>query len=149
MLHKTVRDVTKNIGNLEYNTAIAFLMEFMNVPDEAEHDTQERHGDFRAAYRAVRAASRGRTLEMLGGKGSVFDSGWPSWDDAKIVAESFDLVAQVNGKNRATMEAPAGIEEKDAIALATGHENVARFIEGKTVVKTIYVPKKLVNIVVK
>jgi len=85
--------------------------------------------------------------EMLGHEGSVFNAGWPSYDESKIVFDTFQLVAQVNGKLRATMEAPTDITEEAAVEMATSHDNVRRFIEGKAVRKTIYVPGKLVNIV--
>ncbi len=149
ILHKTVRDVTKNISNLEYNTAIAFLMEFLNALLKQSTIQKGVMETFIRLIAPFAPHLSEELWEMLDGKGSVFDAGWPSWDDAKIVAESFELVAQVNGKNRATVVVPVGIPEKDAVALALGHENVERFIEGKTVVKTIYVPNKLVNIVVK
>ena len=67
---------------------------------------------------------------------------------SKIAFDTFQLVAQVNGKVRATIEAPVDISKEDAIALVTSHKNVQRFLEGKTIRKTIYVPGKLVNIVV-
>ena len=68
--------------------------------------------------------------------------------ESKIVIDTFELVAQVNGKIRATMNAPADISKEQAIEMATSHDNVIRYTEGKTIRKTIYVPGKLVNIVV-
>lgn len=147
--HKTIRDVTKNIRNLEYNTAIAFLMEFLNAVTRQEvihRSTLEAMVRLVAPFAPFLAEE---LWEMLGHAGSVFDAGWPVWDDAKIVSDSFPLVAQVNGKIRATIEAPVGISEPDAIALALSNENVLRFIEGKEIIKKIYVAGKLVNIVVK
>ena len=86
--------------------------------------------------------------EMLGNGGSVFNAGWPEWDESRIVYDTFQLVAQVNGKVRGTIEASMDISKEDAIAIAITNENVRRFTEGKNIVKTIYVPQKLVNIVV-
>lgn len=149
LLHKTIRDVTKHIGNLEYNTAIAFLMELLNAIIRQEtvcRSTLETLVKLVAPFAPFFAEEM---WEMLGHSKSVFSAGWPVWDDAKIVADTFPLVAQVNGKVRATIEAAVGIPEADAVALAVANENVARFIEGKQVVKKIYVPGKLVNIVVK
>jgi leucyl-tRNA synthetase len=147
--HKTVRDVTKHIGNLEYNTAIAFLMEFLNAVtkrDVIHRDTIETIVKLLAPFAPHLCEE---LWEMLGHGGGVFSAGWPSWEDAKIVVDTFPLVAQVNGKIRATIEVPAGISESDAIEAALANENVKRFIDGMTVVKRIYVPGKLVNIVVK
>ncbi|MHB9030499.1 MAG: class I tRNA ligase family protein, partial [Candidatus Latescibacterota bacterium] len=147
--HKTVRDVTRQIQSLEYNTAIAFLMEFINAVSRQEvihKSTMEIFVRLIAPFGPFLAEE---LWEMLGNKGSVFDSGWPSWDESKIVADTFPLVAQVNGKVRATMEAPVGVSDTEAIGMTMSNENVLRFIEGKEIVKKIYVPGKLVNIVVK
>ena len=149
LIHRTVRDVTTHIQNLEYNTAIAFMMEFLN--GVTKRDTVDRE----AVEVLVRlTAPFGPHLaeelwEMLGHRESVFTAGWPAWDESKIIVDTFELVVQVNGKVRATMRVPVDIPEDKAKAMAVGHENVRRFTEGKTIVKTIYVPGKLVNIVVK
>jgi leucyl-tRNA synthetase len=149
LLHKTIRDVTGHIETLEYNTAIAFLMEFLN--SLAKQDVIYKSSiEIIVRLIAPFAPHLSEELwEMLGHKGSVFNAGWPVWDESKIVADTFHLVTQVNGKIRATIEAPVGILEEDAIALAISSENVKRFFEGKTIVKKIYVPGKLVNVVVK
>jgi len=149
LLHKTIRDVTGHIKNLEYNTAIAFLMELLNglAKQEVVHKSSLETMVRLMAPFAPHLAEE--IWEMLGHKKSVFQSGWPAWDDSKITADTFPLVAQVNGKIRATIEAPVGISEEDAVALVESSENVRRFIEGKTAVKKIYVPGKLVNVVVK
>ena len=86
---------------------------------------------------------------MLGHTESVFNAGWPEFDESKIVVDTFELVAQVNGKVRATIKVPIDITKEQAITSALENMNVVRFLDGKAVVKTIYVPGKLVNIVVK
>ena len=149
LVHKTVRDVTGNIDNLEYNTAIAFMMEFLNGITK-ENILHRKPVEILIRLIAPFAPHLAEELwEMLGNKGSVFDAGWPDWDDSKIVYDTFQLVAQVNGKVRAAIEAQSDISKEEAIAMATTNENVLRFTEGKDIIKTIYVPKKLVNIVVK
>ena len=149
LLNKTVRDVTTNIGNLEYNTAIAFMMELLNGMTKQRTIYRE-PVEILVRLTAPFAPHFAEELwEMLGHTTSVFAAGWPAWDENKIVYDTFQLVAQVNGKIRATMDAPADIAKEDAIELAISNENVRRFTAGKTIVKTIYVPVKLVNIVVK
>ncbi len=145
--HKLVRDVTDHLEKLEYNTAIAFMMEFLN--EISRSDTVHR-GTLEVLVRLIApfAPHLAEELwEMLGHDTGVFEAGWPEWDEEKIVFDSFELVAQVNGKVRATMEAPTGVSEEQAVEMALSHDNVKRFTEGKTIRKTIYVPKKLVNIV--
>ncbi|MFC1606360.1 leucine--tRNA ligase [Candidatus Latescibacterota bacterium] len=147
LTHKTIRDVTGHIENLEYNTAIAFLMEFLNgitKNDVVHRDSIEVLVRLAAPFGPYIAEE---FWEMLGHSGSVFNAGWPEWDDARIVVDTFELVAQVNGKNRASMEVPVGITEEEAIEMATTHPNVQRFTEGKSIRKSIYVLNKLVNIV--
>ena len=148
LMHKTIRDVTEHIQRLEYNTAIAFMMEFLNEVSRRDvivKDTIEVLVRLIAPF----APHLSEELwEILGHTESIFSVGWPEWDDSKIAFDTFQLVAQVNSKVRATIEAPVDISKEDAIALATSHKNVQRFLEGKTIRKTIYVPGKLVNIVV-
>lgn len=148
LTHKVIRDVTVNIGKLEYNTAIAFMMEYLNELYKAE--TVHR-GMIEALVKMLVPFAphlSSEMWEMMGNKKDVFASGWPVFDEAKIVFDTFELVAQVNGKVRASVAAPTDINQENAIKMALALENVQRFIEGKTVRKTIYVPGKLVNIVV-
>jgi leucyl-tRNA synthetase len=149
LTHRTVRDVTQHMKTLEYNTAIAFMMEYLNGitrRDVIHRETLEVLVRLVAPFGPHLAEE---LWEMLGHKDSVFTAGWPQWDESKIVIDTFELVAQVNGKVRATMKAPVDITREDAISKAAANENVHRFIDGKSVIKTVYVPGKLVNIVVK
>ena len=148
LMHRTIRDVTGHIRNLDYNTAIAFLMEYLNgiTKQNAVHKVMV---EVLVKLMAPFAPHLAEELwEMLGHSGSVFTSGWPSWDESMIVVSTFELVAQVNGKIRATISAPVDITKDEAINMAVSHPNVQRFTDGKTIRKTIYVPNKLVNIVV-
>lgn len=147
LMHKTIRDVSAHVANLEYNTAIAFMMEYLNAlyRSDSLHRIELETLVLLIAPFAPHLTEE--MWEMLGHQGSVFTAGWPVFDESKIVFDSFELVAQVNGKVRASVQAPTDIDEKEAVALAMSQENVQRFIEGKTVRKTIYVPGKLVNIV--
>ena len=74
---------------------------------------------------------------------------WPQFDEAKCVEATVEIVVQINGKIKARLNIPADISAPDAIALAKAQETVANEISGKNIVKELYVPKKLVNIVVK
>ena len=85
----------------------------------------------------------------LGGAGSIHAQKWPEWNDDLAKASSITLIVQVNGKLRDKIEADESSSEDDLKALALNSERVKEFTDGKTIVKTIVVPKKLVNIVVK
>ena len=83
----------------------------------------------------------------LGHDGLLLDESWPSWDEEKLRVETVTLAVQVGGKLRATVEVPADVSEEEAIAVAKADEKVARFLEGKTIRREIYVPGRLVNLV--
>ena len=85
----------------------------------------------------------------LGGKGSIHEQEWPKWDENLAKLSSITLVVQVNGKLRDKIEADESSSEEELKALALESAKVKEFTDGKTIVKTIVVPKKLVNIVAK
>lgn len=85
--------------------------------------------------------------ETLGHQGSVFDAGWPSFDAAQLVDDEVDLVVQVNGKVRGKIRVPADIGSDEAMVRAVSDETIAKFVVG-TPKKVIFVPKRLLNIVV-
>ena len=86
---------------------------------------------------------------MLGHEGTVSYEAWPTYDEAKLVSDTITIIAKVNGKLRARIDVRAGSSKEDMLEIAMAHENVQNFISGKEIVKTIAVPGKLVNIVVK
>ena len=86
---------------------------------------------------------------MLGHEGTVSYEAWPTYDEAKLVSDTITIIAQVNGKLRARIDVPASISKEEMLETAMAHENVQNFVSGKEIVKTIAVPVKLVNIVVK
>ncbi|HEU4747722.1 MAG TPA: class I tRNA ligase family protein, partial [Gemmatimonadaceae bacterium] len=150
-LHQTIRKVGDDISRLSYNTAIAAMMEYMNVLRKGER-TPHRDEVYpmitlvspfapHLAEELWEYASNGR------GTGSVFDAGWPQFDPALAAEESIDLVVQVNGKLRAKIRVSRDIREEDAVAAAMSDPTVARFAAGVPS-KIVFVPGRLLNIVV-
>ena len=86
---------------------------------------------------------------VLGHEGTVSYEAWPTYDEAKLVSDTITIIAKVNGKLCARIDVRAGSSKEDMLEIAMAHENVQNFISGKEIVKTIAVPVKLVNIVVK
>ena len=84
----------------------------------------------------------------FGGQGSIYDAGWPGWDEAALVQEEVELVLQVNGKVRGKINVPAQADESQLREWALGNERVLSFVGDKAVRKVIVVPGKLVNVVV-
>ena len=86
---------------------------------------------------------------MIGGEGFITVSEWPEFDESKTVDATIEVGVQVNGKVRAAVTIPAGCDKDTALAAAKANDRVASFVEGKKIVKEIYVPGKIINIVVK
>jgi leucyl-tRNA synthetase len=149
-LHATVKKVTDDLEALSYNTAIAAMMEYLNVV-RAGGRTPER-GAVEPLVRLVAPFAPHAAEELwerLGGDGSVFDGArWPAYDPERALADTVEFVVQVNGRVRARLAMARGIAEDEARAAALSDLTVQRWIEGKPVRKTIFVPDRLLNLVV-
>ena len=147
-LHRTIKKVGEDSANLSYNTAIAAMMECLNhvrSGDRAVHrDEVLPLVQLVAAYAPHFAEE---CWEQLGHTGSVFDAGWPTFDPALLVDDEVELVVQVNGKVRGKLRVAVDVTQEDAMAAAMADAGVARFVVGE-IKKVIFVPKRLLNIVV-
>ena len=148
--HKTIKKVTEDIEALKYNTAIAALMTLLNA---IYTKGSINRAELKALLLLVNPFAPHVTEEMWEtcgfGKMIAADGEWPTYDEAKCVDETIEIVVQINGKIRAKLNVPADIEQADAIALAKADEKVAAELQGKNIIKEIYVKGKLVNIVAK
>lgn len=155
MLHRTIKKVTGDIERLHFNTALAACMEFMNAALKEGIDDKSKDVMVRLIAPMAPHLSEELWAELNGltpgGRGwtSVFDADWPKYSEKLAAEEMIQLVVQVNGKVRATVEAASNISQEDALKLAYMQDNVQRYLEGKKVVKEIFVPGKLVSFVVK
>jgi len=149
LLHKTIKKVSEDIENLRMNTAVSALMVLLN---EMEADAEEISNEVIKIFLRLLAPFTPHIAEelwhSLGEKKSIHVYSWPQYDEEKIKEDMFQLVIQVNGKVRATMEAAAGISKEEAEQLALAHERVIKALDGKKPEKVIYVAGRLVNIVV-
>jgi leucyl-tRNA synthetase len=153
MQHRTIRRVGDDLAALKFHTAIAGLMEHQNFLQDhwATTPSHLRRQALRttALLLAPLAPHLAEELwERLGEPYSVHNQPWPQWDAEKARPRTITLVVQVNGKVRDKLEAAPDLDEDAARALALGSERVQAMLNGKTVRQTIYVPGKLVNIVV-
>ena len=147
--HKTVKKVSGDIEELKFNTAIAAMMSLLNEICEVGSLTPD---ELSVLIRLICPFAPHLAEEMwesIGGKGFCSLAPWPEWDDAKTVDSTVEVAVQINGKVRATVELPLNCPKEEAIALAKADSRVAAQLEGKTVVKEISVPNKIVNLVVK
>ena len=149
-LHATIKKVTEDLESLSYNTAIAAMMEYLNVVRTGGRTPERAAVEPLIRLVAPFAPHLAEELwERLGHAESIFvEARWPSFDADKAVADTVEFVVQVNGKVRARMEMARGIGESQARDAALADEHVQRWIEGKQVRKTIFVPDRLLNLVV-
>ena len=147
-LHQTIRKVSDDIPRLQYNTAIAAMMSYMNVVRE-----KERTPHLDEVLPLVQLISpfaphvAEELWERLGGKGSIFDAGWPQFDAALAAEELVTIAVQVKGKLRGTIRVAPDIGQDGALAAALGDPAIAKFVVGPPT-KVIYVPGRLLNLVV-
>ena len=150
-LHQTIRKVGDDISRLSYNTAIAAMMEYMNVLRKGERTPHRDEVQPMITLVSPFAPHLAEELWELTGNGratgSVFDSGWPEFDPALAAEDSIELVVQVNGKLRGKVRVARDIREDEAVAAAMSDPTVARFASG-TPKKIVFVPGRLLNIVV-
>ena len=148
-MHRTIKKVTEDIEGLKMNTAIATMMSLLNVIAGTGKITK---GELKTLIILLNPFAPHITEEMwvnAGFEGMLNQTEWPTFDEAKCVDSTVEIVVQINGKIRARINVPTEISANDAIALAKKEEAVLAEIEGKNVIKELYIPKKLVNIVVK
>jgi leucyl-tRNA synthetase len=147
-LHQTIRKVGDDIPRLQYNTAIAAMMSYMNVVRE-----KERTPHLDEVLPLVQLISpfaphvAEELWERLGGKGSIFDAGWPEFDPALAAEELVTIAVQVKGKLRGTIRVAPDIGQDGAMAVALADPAIAKFVVGPPT-KVIYVPGRLLNLVV-
>ena len=147
--HKTIKKVSEDIENMKFNTAIAALMTLLNkIYDKGAVNTAE----LKTFVTLLNPFAPHVTEEIWAQHnfgGMLANGSWVDYDEAKCVDDEIEIVAQINGKVRSKIMIPADMEQADVIALAKQDDKIAEAIDGKTIVKEIYVKGRLVNIVVR
>ena len=148
--HKTIKKVGEDIENLKFNTAIAALMSLINDIYDSGSITPEELKVFTILLNpfAPHVTEEVWSLNKLGEE-MVCQQQWPAYDENKCKDETIEIVVQVNGKVRGKLSMPADVAKDAAVAAAKTDEKICAAIGGKTILKEIYVPGKLVNLVVK
>ena len=147
--HRTIKKVTEDIENLKMNTAIAALMSLYNNIYTTGKITKAEFKTFIILLNPFAPHITEELWSVAGFDGMLNATQWPNFDEAKCVDATVEIVVQINGKIRARLNVAADISAPDAIALAKAENAVITEISGKNIIKELYVPKKLVNIVVK
>ena len=148
--NQTVKKVTEDYESLNFNTAISQMMIFINTVYKEEIWNLEYAKNFIKLLNPIAPhITEEIWSEVFNNKESIAYESWPKYDESKILDDTYEMVVQVNGKLRGKIEVSTSYTEEEMKATAKEIENVKKQIEGKTIVKEIVVPKKLVNIVVK
>ena len=150
-LHQTIQGVTDDLPELRYNTAIAKLMEYVNLlrrSEEGQAIAPDLLEPLVIMLAPLAPHFAEECWERLGHDTTVFEARWPAFDPAKAQEKTIEMVVQVNGKVRARMAVPVGLSEAEAVALALANEGVRKFLDGKDIKKIIHVPDRLLNLVV-
>ena len=147
--HKTVKKVSEDLETLKYNTAIAALMTLLNQIYDAGSITKKELETFISLLNPIAPHICEEINETIGNSYLLATAPWPAYDEAKCVDDEIEIAVQVNGKVRGKVVIPADSDAESAVAKAKVEPSVLPFLEGKTVVKELYVKGRLVNIVVK
>lgn len=151
-----MKAVTEDFENFSFHTAVAHLMEYLHqvvdlVGDPAA-EPAEKHASLRTLLSLAHPVAPHLTEELnerLGGRTSLLFSGWPAFDPALVIEESVTYAVQVNGRLRGQVTLGRGAAERDVLSAAEADESVAKWLGGKERVKIVFVPDRLLNVVVR
>ncbi len=149
IMNKTVKKVSQDIEDMKFNTAIAAMMTCLNEINDAGTLTKDELSVFIRLLCPFAPHLCEEMWEQIGEKGLCSTAKWPDYDESKCVDDEIEIAVQVNGRVRDRFTVPADIEADDAIAAAKQLDKVREFTDGMAFIKELYVPGKLVNLVVK
>ena len=147
--HKTIKKVSEDIENLKFNTAIAAMMALLN---EITATGKINRAELKTLLILLNPFAPHVTEELyqiIGCEGVLDEQEWVTYDEALCKDDTIEIVCQINGKVKSKLTIPTDAAKDDVIALAKADEAIVKATEGKNIVKEIYVPNKLVNLVVK
>ena len=149
IFHQTIKKVSEDIETLKYNTAIAAMMALLNAIDKIGTINRAEYRDLLILLNPFAPHITEEIFEVMGFGGPISSQKWLSYDEAKCKESTVEIAVQINGKIRAKINVDAEISSEDAISLAKADEKVKVELDGKNIIKEIYVKGKLVNIVAK
>jgi leucyl-tRNA synthetase len=146
-MHQTIKKVSSDFENLKYNTAIAAMMALINDFYKKNAVTRGEYKTLLTLLNPVAPHITEELWEIIGGEGRIYQTAWPEFEEEKTVESTVEIAIQVNGKTRATLQ--IGKDDPKDEVLARAKEAIADKLEAKTIIKEIYVPGRIVNIVAK
>ncbi|MBQ6171192.1 MAG: leucine--tRNA ligase [Clostridia bacterium] len=147
--HKTIKKVSEDIEAMKFNTAIAALMTLLNEIYDAKTINRAEMKAFLTLLSPFAPHISEELWENIGGEGMLANGKWIEYDESKTVADTVEIPVQINGKLRGTVVIPADADKDTAIAAANADEKIKGYLDGHTVVKEIFVPGRMINIVIK
>jgi leucyl-tRNA synthetase len=148
LLHETIKKVGDDIDGMRFNTAISQMMIFENAFHKESRVSREAALSFIQILAPFAPHFAEEVWSRLGAPGRASAAPWPKFDPAKMSAADVRLVFQVNGKHRGDQLVPVGLGQEQAVELAKASEKVAPFLAGKVIAKVVYVPGRILNLVV-
>ena len=145
-LHRCVRKVTEDVEALRFNTAIAAMMSFMGAASKAGRVSKETAETFVLVLAPFAPHLAEELWERLGHRESLAREPWPEWDEGLAREETVVMAVQIDGRVRAKLRVPAGLGREEFLALAREDAGVRRRLEGRTVVKEVFVPGRAANL---
>lgn len=149
LMHKTIKKVSDDIESMKFNTAIAAMMALLNEIYNVGSITKKEFRDFLIILNPFAPHVTEELYQMIGCEGVLDEQEWVTYDEALCKDDTIEIVCQINGKVKSKLTIPTDAAKDDVIALAKADEAIVKATEGKNIVKEIYVPNKLVNLVVK
>ncbi len=147
--HKTVKKVTEDIDEMKFNTAIAAMMALLNEIYEIGSISDSQVKTFISLLNPFAPHLTEEMWEILGGKGLLCHAAWPSYDESKTVDSVIEIPVSINGKVKSVITVSVDAGKDDIIAAAKNDEKIIPLLDGKTIVKEIFIPGRMVNIVIK
>lgn len=148
LLHQTIKKVGEDIEKFSFNTAISSLMILVSEFENSESISKKEYEILLQLLSPFAPHVTDELWSNLKNKKSIHLSGWPQYDESKLVQSTFPLVIQVNGKVRKTIEVSSDIDEEDVKQKALADGDIKKWLNKATIKKTVYIPKKLLNIVI-
>ena len=149
LMHKTIKKVSEDIESMKFNTAIAAMMTLLNEVYNVGSITKKEFRDFLIMLNPFAPHVTEELYQIIGCEGVLDEQEWVTYDEALCKDDTIEIVCQINGKVKSKLTIPTDAAKDDIIALAKADEAIVKATEGKYIVKEIYVPNKLVNLVVK
>lgn len=149
LMHKTIKKVSDDIESMKFNTAIAAMMTLLNEIYNVGSITKKEFRDLLIILNPFAPHVTEELYQIIGCEGVLDEQEWVTYDEALCKDDTIEIVCQINGKVKSKLTIPTDAAKDDVIALAKADEAIVKATEGKNIVKEIYVPNKLVNLVVK